>query len=120
MPWEANPTGWYAFARGSHIHLRKGPKNWLADVSVYKEDSLDKRQHSTSFKARDKETVALRALAYLQSTTGRRPVQIDLRHGDPYPVSVRTEDDEIKEVVDYGLEVIKFDEDVSTFLMEKK
>lgn len=107
MPWESSPKGWYAFTKGSYIHLRKGPKNWLADVSIYREDSLDKLHHGGKFKGRDLETVALKALSYLKARTGKTPVQIDLEHSQEYPVRVRTEEDEIKDIVDYIVPIIQ-------------
>jgi len=116
MPWEFEPEGWYAFARGSSIHIRKGPKNYLAYVSIYNQDSLDRTSHYGKFKGRDLETVALRALSYLVSKTGRTPVQIDLAHSEEYPVRVRTEDDEVREIVGRTGEDIRFSEDFRRLL----
>ena len=120
MPWDFSPEGWYAFARGSSVHIRKGSKNYLADVSVYSEDSLDKAHHSGKFKDRDLESVALKALAYLSSKTGKVPVQIDLEHSGVYPVSIRTEDDEIAEVVRSTVDHIEFERDFDEFINYKE
>lgn len=106
MPWESEPKGWYAFSRGSSIHIRKGPKNYLADVSVCSRDASDKKYHKASFKSRDLETTALKSLVFLQRKIGKVPVQIDLEHSGEYPVRVRTEEDEVREVVDYMRPII--------------
>lgn len=116
MPWETNPKGWYAFARGSYITLKKGPKYWNAEVSVYREDALDGMHHRFKLRGKDRESVALKALGRLRSTTGKRPVQIDLAHGDSYPVEVRTEDDEIEDVVSHTMERIDLDTALDKFV----
>ena len=119
MPWENNPIGWYAFARGSYIRLSRGPKYWSAEVSVYSEDSLDKIHHRAKFRGRDSEVVSLKALSYLQSITGRRPVQIDLADSEAYPVEVRTEDDEVADLVSLTMEDIRFDSDFRSLMKER-
>ena len=107
MPWDFSDAGWYAFARGSSIRLTKGPKNYSADVAVYSFDSADGKPHKEHFVGGDKQLVAIKALAFLQSKTGKKPVQIDIQHSGTFPVKVRTEDDEIKEAVEYGLTMNK-------------
>jgi hypothetical protein len=99
MPWESNPSNWYAFSRGSSIHITKGPKYYHADVGVYQGDSLDGKHHHVVVKGEDLQDVAIKALAFLHSRTGKQPVQIDLVHSEPYPIEVKDENDVVQDLV---------------------